>query len=250
MSAVVIVERPKVVYCPLTRKYVMWFHLDHRQEAKPHYHWRLVAVATAEHPNGPFHLHHAFHPSGLPSLDVTLYQLPADDDAGNKAHDVFLVRAIDNKYIGASKLRPDFLDVADSSVAILTAGKREAPALFRCGGIYRLLVTETDGWNPTRVHLLNGSIGLTSPDAFSGRAVRKNGRMSPQTALFTEAKTITPPGVTSSFDSQVRTQACVRQLLVSPKCSRSIISLCCSMFCLLLFPRTFAVLTVLVRKAR
>jgi hypothetical protein len=90
----------------------MWFHLDHRQERKPHYHWRLVAVATADHPNGPFHLHHAFHPSGLPSLDISLYQLPADDNAGNKAHDAFLLRAIDNKYIGASKLRDDFLDVA------------------------------------------------------------------------------------------------------------------------------------------
>jgi hypothetical protein len=203
VSAVVIVERPKVVFCPLTQKYVMWFHLDHRQDAKPHYHWRLVAVATAERPNGPFHLHHAFHPSGLPSLDVTVYQLPADDGHGNQAHEAFLVRAIDNKYIGASKLRSDFLDVAGPSVAILTAGKREAPSLFRSGGVYRLLVTETDGWAPSRVHLLNGSNGLASPDAANGGPARRNGRRSPQAALFTETKSITPPGVTSSFDSQV-----------------------------------------------
>ena len=63
---------------------VMWFHLDHRQERKPRYHWRLVAVATSENPNGPFHLHHAFHPSGLPSLDVSLFQVPANDNVGNK----------------------------------------------------------------------------------------------------------------------------------------------------------------------
>ena len=53
-SATVIVERPKVVYCPKTSRYVMYFHLDHRQERRPHYHWRLVAVATAEHPNVSF----------------------------------------------------------------------------------------------------------------------------------------------------------------------------------------------------
>lgn len=47
-SATVIVERPKVVYCPKTKRYVMYFHLDHRQERRPRYHWRLVAVATAE----------------------------------------------------------------------------------------------------------------------------------------------------------------------------------------------------------
>jgi hypothetical protein len=74
----------QVVYNVGTNKYVMWFHLDHKQERKPHYHWRLVAVATADNPNGPFHLHHAFHPSGLPSLDVSLYQVPADDPYGNK----------------------------------------------------------------------------------------------------------------------------------------------------------------------
>ena len=73
-------------------------------------------MATAEHPNGPFHLHHAFHPSGLPSLDISLYQLPADDGHGNRANEVFLLRAIDNKYIGASKLRDDFLDVEDPQV--------------------------------------------------------------------------------------------------------------------------------------
>jgi hypothetical protein len=49
-------------------------------------HWRLVVEATSEHPNGPLHLHYAFHPSGLPSLDLSLYQLPADEPYGKKAH--------------------------------------------------------------------------------------------------------------------------------------------------------------------
>ncbi len=44
------------------------------------------------------------------------------------------MRAIDNKYIGASKLSEDFLDVSDQTVTILTAGRREAPSLFRSNG--------------------------------------------------------------------------------------------------------------------
>jgi len=201
-SAVVIVERPKVIYCPKTSKYVMWFHLDHKQTKKPHYHWRLVAVATSDHPNGPFHLHHAFHPAGLPSLDVSLYQLPADDTNGNKAHEAFLIRAIDNKYIGSSKLREDFLDVESTDVTILTAGRREAPVVFRSNGIYRLLVTETDGWTPTALHLLNGTKGLSGGEA-SKAGNRKNGVINGKVATFSEARSPTPPNVKSSYDSQV-----------------------------------------------
>ena len=48
-----------------------------------------------------------------------------------KAHEVFLVRSIDDKNMGASKLRDDLLDVADQSESILVSGRREAPALFR-----------------------------------------------------------------------------------------------------------------------
>ncbi len=54
------------------------------------------------------------------------------------AHDVFLVRSIDNKYMGASKLRDDLLDVADQAVSILVSGRREAPALFRSNSTVRV----------------------------------------------------------------------------------------------------------------
>ena len=55
-----------------------------------------------------------------------------------KAHEVFLVRSIDNKYIGASKLRDDLLDVADQAESILVSGRREAPALFRSNSTVRV----------------------------------------------------------------------------------------------------------------
>jgi hypothetical protein len=51
---------------------------------------------------------------------------------------VFLVRSIDNKYIGAFKLRDDLLDVADQAESILVSGRREAPALFRSNSTVRV----------------------------------------------------------------------------------------------------------------
>ena len=114
------------------------------------------------------------------------------------------MRAIDNKYIGASKLRDDFLDVEDPTVSILTSGRREAPTLFRSNGVYRLLVTETEGWNPSRLHLLNGTHGLKQLPANAATAgSRRNGRlgMAKLPPAFTEAKSPTPPAVNGAFDS-------------------------------------------------
>ena len=55
-----------------------------------------------------------------------------------KAHEVFLVRSIDNKNIGASKLRDDLLDVSDQAVSVLVSGRREAPAPFRSNSTVRV----------------------------------------------------------------------------------------------------------------
>ena len=44
-------ERPKVVYCPLTRKFVMWFHLELKGEG----YWQArYGVAVSDSPKGPF----------------------------------------------------------------------------------------------------------------------------------------------------------------------------------------------------
>ena len=55
-----------------------------------------------------------------------------------KAHEVFFVRSIDNKNIGASKLRDDLLDVADQAVSVLVSGRLEAPAPFRSSSTVRV----------------------------------------------------------------------------------------------------------------
>ncbi len=64
----------QVIFCPKTRHYVMYFHLDHYQRALPHYHWRRVGVASSPFAVGPFKLRRVLRPDGRPSLDLTLHQ--------------------------------------------------------------------------------------------------------------------------------------------------------------------------------
>ena len=60
-----IVERPKVLYNDVTKKYVMWFHLDN-----PTYTMRHSGVAQADHPAGPYKWVHNLKPDDIPSLDL------------------------------------------------------------------------------------------------------------------------------------------------------------------------------------
>ena len=60
-----IVERPKVLYNKVTKKYVMWFHLDN-----PTYTMRHSGVAQADHPAGPYKWVHNLKPDDLHSLDL------------------------------------------------------------------------------------------------------------------------------------------------------------------------------------
>ena len=61
-----IVERPKVLFNNLTKKFVLWFHLD-----TGGYKYRHVGVATSDTANGHFTFHAGFKPDGINSLDMS-----------------------------------------------------------------------------------------------------------------------------------------------------------------------------------
>ena len=69
-----IIERPKVLFNPRTRTFVMWFHLETEG-----YLYRHAGVATSQAANGPFRFVYAMQPDGLPSLDMSLFRDPLDD---------------------------------------------------------------------------------------------------------------------------------------------------------------------------
>jgi hypothetical protein len=71
-----IVERPKVLFNPNTKKYVMWMHLDDKLNRTGSR--GLAAVAISDFPNGPYAFVRSFRPDTNETHDMTVIQ----DDKG------------------------------------------------------------------------------------------------------------------------------------------------------------------------
>ena len=75
-----ILERPKVIYNRLTKKFVMWFHLELKGEG---YQAARSGVAVAERPAGPYSFLHSLRPdAGTWPINVTAEQKAGLKDAG------------------------------------------------------------------------------------------------------------------------------------------------------------------------
>ena len=111
------VERPKLVYNRLTRRYVLYFHLDSAR-----FLLGMVGVCTASSIAGPYSFVHGYRPDGQRSLDLTLYQ--------ERDGQAYLVRSVDNKRIGISCLTSDYLNTT-SRGEISRAPRAEAPVMWR-----------------------------------------------------------------------------------------------------------------------
>jgi len=154
-----IVERPKVVYNPATRNFVMWMHLDDRS-----YSVASAGVATSDSPSGPFRFLRSFRPIrydfGYPAADRTRQaelgstfrdmNLFVDDDG--RAYVFYAAEGNPTMYV--ARLNADFTGVETPGVQgvtwqrILVGQSREAPAPFKNRGKYYLLSSATTGWNP------------------------------------------------------------------------------------------------------
>ena len=130
-----IIERPKVLFNPRTKTFVMWFHLETKG-----YLYRHAGVATSQAANGPFRFVHAMQPDGLPSLDMSLFRDPLDDQA-------YFIRSVDNEYNAISRLTDDYL----SSAGVISTHRPvfEGMAIFRhTNGTLYCIASHLTGWNP------------------------------------------------------------------------------------------------------
>jgi lysophospholipase L1-like esterase len=133
-----VVERPKVVYNPRTKKYVMWLHVDSADYKKAQ-----AGVAVADRPTGPFRYLGGVRPDGGESRDMTLFQ-----DVDGKAYLVYSSEG--NATMRVSLLSDDYLKPAGKAVRILEGQYREAPAVFKRKGLYYLVTSGCTGWYPNR----------------------------------------------------------------------------------------------------
>lgn len=160
-----IIERPKVVYNALTKKFVMWFHLEHRGKG---YATARAAVAVADQVTGPYRFHQSHRPNrkewpigfdpkvtkddkvellkrdfnkGQMSRDMTVFV----DDDGRAYH---IGSAEENYTLHISLLTPDYLDFTGKYTRIFPGGHNEAPAICKHGGRYWLIASGCTGWDP------------------------------------------------------------------------------------------------------
>ena len=131
-----ICERPKVIYCEKTGKFVLWCHVDDAA-----YNFAGVGIAVSDSPTGRFTLKAVKRPNGQESRDMTLFK---DDDG--KA---YLIHSKDgNRTLNVARLTDDYEDLDGYYVSVLIDQSREAPALCKHKNEYYMITSGCTGWKP------------------------------------------------------------------------------------------------------
>lgn len=132
-------ERPKVIYNAISKKFVMWVHFENGKN----YNDAAVAIATCDQPDGNFIYHGHFNPYGYMSRDCTLFV-----DKNEVAY--FISAARDNADLHVYRLSEDYMNI-ESLVHKLWQGEyREAPAVIEKDGEYLMLSSFCTGWDPNQ----------------------------------------------------------------------------------------------------
>jgi len=187
-----ILERPKVIFNPRTKKFVMWFHLE------PFGHGYASArsgVAVADKPTGPYTFLRSFRPNAgvwpqnistklrkpltrkelarLEQLDLPGGAVPyypkdllfrRDFAGGQMARDMTLFvdddghayhiyASEENGALHISRLSRDFLSPTGKFVRIFPGRFHEAPALMKWHGKYFLFSSDCTGCEPNAARL-------------------------------------------------------------------------------------------------
>jgi hypothetical protein len=188
-----ILERPKVIFNPRTKKFVMWFHLEPKDAG---YTGSLSGVAVADNVTGPFQFLRAFRPNAgvwPENVPAEMKQpLPAEESerlgemklvggprpwypkqllfrrdfaGGQMARDMTLFVDDDgcayhiyaseaNGTLHISQLSDDYLSPAGKFIRVLPGRFNEAPAMLKHGGKYFLFTSDCTGWAPNPARLL------------------------------------------------------------------------------------------------
>jgi len=105
----------------------------------------------ADSPVGPFRFVHALQPDGLASLDLQLFQ----DDDGSGGSAAYLIRSVNNEYVGMSRLSDDYLTTTGKILSTIRPAL-EGMAVFRHPADHTLyaLMSHLTGWEPNPLVLL------------------------------------------------------------------------------------------------
>ena len=190
-----IMERPKVVYNPRTKRFVMLFHLELKGRG---YEAARVAFAESESPTGPFRFIRStrLHAGKWP-FDYTTKQIEAarqtdaakwkdwwtpewraetekgmylwrDFKGGQMSRDMtvfidtdgkayHITSSQENLTLLVSELTDDFLDFTGKYNTIAPGGQNEAPCIFKHDGRYWLICSGCTGWEPNEARMFTST---------------------------------------------------------------------------------------------
>ncbi|MFG3718594.1 RICIN domain-containing protein [Streptomyces massasporeus] len=134
------IERPKVMYNASTGKFVMWMHKENGTD----YSEARAAVAVSDTVDGAYTWKGSFRPLGQHmSRDITVF---TDTDGAG-----YMISAARENYdLQIYRLTADYTGIASLVANPWPGGHREAPALFKRGGVYFMLTSGATGWNPNQ----------------------------------------------------------------------------------------------------
>ncbi|MFI2432858.1 RICIN domain-containing protein [Streptomyces sp. NPDC018693] len=134
------IERPKVMYNASTGRFVMWMHKENGTD----YSEARAAVAVSDTVDGAYTWQGSFRPLGQHmSRDITVY---VDTDGAG-----YMISAARENYdLHIYRLTADYTGIASLVANPWPGGHREAPALFKRGGVYFMLTSGSTGWSPNQ----------------------------------------------------------------------------------------------------
>lgn len=184
-------ERPKVVYCAKTRKFVMWFHLELKGQG---YSAARYGVAVADKVTGPYkYLRSGRVNPGKTTLEMTAADIATMDtltasyykewwtptwkeaikkglffkrdmaggqmardqtvyvDDDGKAYHIY--SSEDNLTIQIAELTDDYTAHTGRFARVAPGGQNEAPAIFKKDGTYWMITSGCTGWAPNKARM-------------------------------------------------------------------------------------------------
>jgi len=188
-----ILERPKVIYNPVTGKFCMWFHLELKGRG---YSAARYGVAVSNRPEGPYkylysqranagtwpveftanetaiadtlnveHFPKSWTPDWLEAVRKGLF-LKRDFKEGQMARDMTLFvdddgkayhifSSEENMTLHIAELTADYLHHTGRYTRVAPGGQNEAPAIFKKDGTYWMITSGCTGWAPNEARMFS-----------------------------------------------------------------------------------------------
>ena len=162
------IERPKLLYCAKTGKYLVWCHFEYSN-----YGAQEAACFECDSVNGPYKYVWSGQPYGTKARDCNVFQ-----DNDGKAY--FVATISDNNHIGLFELSDDYHSVV-AQTTLFWWKSREAPAIVHVGDYYYMLSSACSGWAPNRCKMAYSKsltsgwsdlIDLNNPIAYDTQAAQ------------------------------------------------------------------------------